>query len=171
LAAVYSNRKFGFRRFFLYNNLNATLIFAVFPIMINFFLLGPSFSFLAALYLLVIVFVTSTVKDYEDALADKNAGIETIPNNFGFFKSSIFVFLSMLMVYFLILLASVVFAKYSLYFFPSLVGIFLSVVIFKMLLNFKQAEGIKTHHAVVSKVLLISYFIQMLYLLFGFFMG
>jgi len=105
-AILYSTPPIRLRKYFLFHNINAMLIFAICPIVLVFIGANVNIPLPFSLYIVLLLFCSSMIKDFEDIKGEKKIGIKTIPNVFGIKKASLLLLVSLIFLHCYLLLMS-----------------------------------------------------------------
>ena len=167
-AILYSTPPIRLRKFFLFHNINATIIFALIPIGIILTLTNKIIPLEFIFYLIGLVFVTATIKDYEDIEGEKRFGIKTIPNKLGIDFANRFIFTGFLFLHLLCTLFFIFIRPILVFAYVSVLGAFFSLIIFWKLKSANKLIRYKIHSPLVNFVLFFTYLIQLLFLIAAF---
>lgn len=163
-AIFYSTPPLRLRRFLLFSNFNAAFIFGLIPLLMVKLVTNLSLPLEFSLYILALIFIVATVKDYEDIRGEKLIGIKTIPNFFGVSFSNKLVFGGYFFLHFLMVLLFIL--KSNLIFLTvSLLGLVFSLLIYLQLRKFKFSISTKIHSPLVNFTLFFTYLIQSIFIL------
>ncbi|MFH1256814.1 MAG: UbiA family prenyltransferase [Candidatus Diapherotrites archaeon] len=164
-AIIYSTPPLRLRKILFFHNLNATLIFGLIPIFISRIVTGLILPLEFSFYLISLIFVTATVKDYEDISGEKKFKIKTIPNYFGIDISNKFILFGYFFLHFFMALFFIFIKFSSGLLFAAICGIIFSLTIYSKLVNFENSTETKIHSPLVNFVLFFTYLVQLIFII------